>query len=92
MPIYEFHCEKCDADFEQLFRSMDGEPKARCPRCGGARTHRKLSLFGMSVARGRGEAAAPSRSSCSSCTRSSCAGCRRWTTLPSRRFQYLREA
>lgn len=79
MPIYEFHCEKCKADFEQLFRTMDASAKARCPKCGGSRTHRKLSLFGMSVARGRAEAPRPSggRSGCSSCARSSCAGCHR---------------
>ncbi|MBM4034138.1 MAG: zinc ribbon domain-containing protein [Planctomycetes bacterium] len=78
MPIYEFHCEKCDSDFEQLFRSMEAEAKARCPRCGAARTRRKLSLFGMSVASSRGEASrSAGRSSCSSCARSSCAGCRR---------------
>jgi putative FmdB family regulatory protein len=85
MPIYEFHCEKCDSDFEQLFRSMDAEAKARCPRCGAARTRRKLSLFGMSVGSSRGEApghrelaSGPAgRASCSSCARSSCAGCRR---------------
>ncbi len=77
MPIYEFHCEKCQADFEQLFRSMDAEAKARCPRCGGAKTRRKLSVFGMAVGGSRSEAR-PSggRSGCSSCARSSCAGCR----------------
>ena len=78
MPIYEFHCEKCKADFDQLFRTMDANPRARCPKCGGAKTQRKLSLFGMSVGKSRGEPArATSRSGCSSCARSSCAGCRR---------------
>jgi len=78
MPIYEFHCKKCEADFEQLFRTMDAEAKARCPRCGGSRTQRKLSIFGMSVASNRGEAPrSTGRSGCSSCARSSCAGCRR---------------
>jgi len=79
MPIYEFHCEKCAADFDQLFRTMEANPKARCPRCGGAKTQRKLSLFGMSVGKSRGEPAraASGRSGCSSCARSSCAGCRR---------------
>jgi len=78
MPIYEFHCEKCDADFEQLFRSMDAAAvgTVRCPECGGKKTRRKLSLFGMSVASSRGEAR-PSRSGCSSCSRSSCTGCHR---------------
>lgn len=79
MPIYEFHCEKCDADFEQLFRTMDAQAKAHCPECGGTRTRRKLSLFGMSVASSRGAEPARSagRSGCSSCARSSCAGCHR---------------
>lgn len=76
MPIYEFHCEKCGADFEQLFHSFDPAAKAPCPRCGAGRTRRKLSLFGMAVAGNRGEARPTGRSGCSSCVRSSCAGCR----------------
>ncbi|HPD15465.1 MAG TPA: zinc ribbon domain-containing protein [Planctomycetota bacterium] len=80
MPIYEFHCDRCDAEFEQLFRSMESAPRATCPSCGGSRTHRKLSLFGMSTG-GRRESAPEARpsgrSGCSSCVRSSCAGCRR---------------
>jgi len=77
MPIYEFHCEKCQTDFEQLFRTMEANPDARCPECGGKRVHRKLSLFGMSSS-SRGEPGRSSgRSGCSSCSARSCAGCRR---------------
>ena len=32
MPIYEFRCEKCESDFEQLFRSSSGDSVARCHR------------------------------------------------------------
>jgi len=77
MPIYEFHCETCEADFELLVRSMGAKPKARCPECGGRKARRKLSLFGMSTSRDGGGAARSSRSGCASCRASSCAGCRK---------------
>ena len=47
MPIYEFHCEKCDKDSEILIRS--GEWKGtRCPHCGSAKLAKKLSVFASS--------------------------------------------
>jgi len=76
MPIYEFHCEKCGRDFDQLFRTADVPRAVGCPRCGGKKTRRKLSLFGMKSSGGRSDGAVR-RSSCGSCHASSCAGCRK---------------
>jgi len=47
MPIYEFHCGKCDKDSEVLVRSSkwEGTP---CPHCGSKKLQKKLSVFASS--------------------------------------------
>ena len=45
MPLYEFRCTHCGAEFEALVRA--GESKA-CPRCGCASVERLLSMFAAS--------------------------------------------
>jgi len=47
MPIYEFHCEKCERDSEILVRSTDwqGTP---CPHCGSTKLAKKFSTFAAS--------------------------------------------
>jgi len=77
MPIYEFHCEKCGSDFEQLFPSSTARASAPCAKCGARKTRRKLSLFGMSSGSRSSEPRSSTRSSCASCSASSCAGCRK---------------
>jgi putative FmdB family regulatory protein len=49
MPLYEFHCPKCQKDFELLVRSSkwEGTP---CPHCGSKKLSKKLSVFAASVA------------------------------------------
>jgi len=56
MPIYEFHCEKCEKDSEVLVRSSDwkGVP---CPHCGSTRLEKKFSTFASSTAGGSEPAA-----------------------------------
>ena len=48
MPLYEFHCDKCDQDFEQLMRSDD---KPACPGCG---TNKVDKLFSVPAAHSGG--------------------------------------
>ena len=55
MPIYEFHCEKCDRDSEILVRSTDWKG-SKCPHCGSAKLSKKFSTFASANAGG----AAPS--------------------------------
>ena len=45
MPIYEYTCKSCDAKFEQLVRSMNGQASVKCPECGSSKTARALSVF-----------------------------------------------
>ena len=67
MPIYEFHCEKCEKDSEILVRSGDwkGTP---CPHCGSTRLSKKFSVFAS--ANGGGSDApscSPKTGSCGCC-------------------------
>ena len=41
MPIYEFHCGKCETDFEQLMRADD---KPECPSCGATKVDKLFSV------------------------------------------------
>lgn len=47
MPIYEFHCAKCERDSEILVRSSQWEGTA-CPHCGSKKLSKKLSVFASS--------------------------------------------
>ncbi|MGB9723829.1 MAG: FmdB family zinc ribbon protein [Chloroflexia bacterium] len=75
MPIYEYRCRRCGAEFERLLpmeRAAEGGP---CPQCGSEEIERCLSLF-ASFSREGGESRALGGSSgCASCTASSCATC-----------------
>ena len=49
MPIYEFHCDKCDQDSEILVRTTEWQG-TKCPNCGSAKLRKKLSVFASSTA------------------------------------------
>lgn len=55
MPIYEFHCEKCEKDSEILVRSSDWKG-TKCPSCGSTKLEKKLSVFASANAGAAGEA------------------------------------
>jgi len=43
MPMYEFTCQKCKKEFEELvFGSADD---VECPKCGSTKVKRKMSAF-----------------------------------------------
>ena len=60
MPIYDFHCKKCDRTFELLVR---GSLPPNCPECGSADMEKMVSLPAAQgktagiVARARNQAA-----------------------------------
>ncbi len=44
MPIYEFNCNKCGEEFEEIVGMSDKETPP-CPKCGGKDTERMMSSF-----------------------------------------------
>jgi len=64
MPIYEYHCEKCDQNFECLIIGSD------------KKVTKLMSACGFVSKGGGGETVSASAgSSCSGCSAGSCAGC-----------------
>ncbi|MDY6954735.1 MAG: zinc ribbon domain-containing protein [Thermodesulfobacteriota bacterium] len=62
MPLFEFRCVQCNAEFEHIVFSADEEP-VKCPTCGAPHPERLLSVFSS----GRGAKTVPT-SATSSCT------------------------
>jgi putative FmdB family regulatory protein len=42
MPIYEYHCNSCDHDFEVIQKITD-HPIRKCPKCGKMKAKRTIS-------------------------------------------------
>ncbi|MCB9482066.1 MAG: zinc ribbon domain-containing protein [Desulfobacteraceae bacterium] len=79
MPIYEYHCEKCNINFETLV--MAGETP-QCTKCGSTEVTRLMSACGFvskGASSGGGEAptlrSSAGSSACSSCTSGNCSSC-----------------
>jgi putative FmdB family regulatory protein len=51
MPIYEFHCDKCEKDSEILVRSSRWKG-TKCPHCGSSKLSKRLSVFASSAGGG----------------------------------------
>jgi putative FmdB family regulatory protein len=65
MPIYEYACKDCGAEFEKFVRSMTSTVEAKCPNCGSTHTKKGWSLFGTGKTDGGlGSLAASAASSC----------------------------
>ncbi len=74
MPIYEYTCNDCAQNFEELVRG-NAEPE-KCPSCGSRAIHRKLSVPASPHSSGLGcatrdaglcEPSAPSGCGCGGC-------------------------
>ncbi len=72
MPIYEYRCTGCGAEFEELVSLAAAEQPQFCPVCGLPSAERLLSTFAVRVS-GRG--ASSSGKSCAGCRKPSCATC-----------------
>jgi putative FmdB family regulatory protein len=62
MPLYEYHCDACDANVELLIRNADEQPE--CPHCGGRKLTRLLSVVSGHVAGGSSSAPMPEGGGC----------------------------
>lgn len=71
MPIYEYHCDCCEKDFETL---VFGSQEVLCPTCGGP-VHKLMSCCSFKSGAGDFKTSGSGKSSCSGCTSSSCATC-----------------
>ena len=75
MPIYEYGCEKCGRDFEEL---VFGDELPVCPHCGSAETHKLMSRCARCRSNGdTGFDMAPpvSGGGCAGCSGGNCASC-----------------
>jgi putative FmdB family regulatory protein len=65
MPIYEYHCDDCDAEFEKFVRSMTSTVEVKCPNCGGSHVQKGWSVFGTGSANGGLGSLSASAAACS---------------------------
>jgi len=71
MPIYEFYCDHCEVQFEELVRNGD---RPLCPECSTNDVRRLLSSFAVHSSSPSLGGSGASKS-CASCASSSCATC-----------------
>ena len=77
MPIYEYICSECDAQFEQMRPLSQSGHTAECPKCHKP-ARRKMSTFAaFSATLGGVSKAVPGAGthSCSSCSSGDCSTC-----------------
>ena len=51
MPIYEYVCRSCEAEFEELVRMGTADADITCPSCGSHEAKRRLSVFSSGAGR-----------------------------------------
>ena len=73
MPIYEYHCEKCDKDFEVLV--LRSNEKVTCPACDSKKVSRLMSGFAHKTDGGPMVSSSSGGSACSSCSSGNCSSC-----------------
>lgn len=74
MPIFEFHCNACDQDFEKLVFGSD--PDVECPHCGQSRVEKLMSACNAKVGYKMTAASSPKGgAACGSCSSGSCSTC-----------------
>jgi putative FmdB family regulatory protein len=69
MPIFEYACEKCQAEFELLIRHGD---KPTCPECGAAQLEKRLSVPAAHAASSHLPISAPPPCGMGGCGRPKC--------------------
>jgi putative FmdB family regulatory protein len=72
MPIYEYVCRDCGAQYEILRPIKDADSPISCRNCESHNTKRAISAF---FAQSNGRVLAGSSSGCGNCSGGSCGGC-----------------
>ena len=52
MPIYEYQCQECGAQFEKWLRTFTSSEQVRCPKCDSERVNKAVSLCSKSGSAG----------------------------------------
>lgn len=76
MPIYEYTCEACGKEFEEL---VFGDDTPACPACASTATHKLLSATKFKMPGGSVSAPAGTSSGgsgCSGCSGGNCSTCK----------------
>jgi putative FmdB family regulatory protein len=72
MPIFEFHCQNCQDDFEKIV--LGTNTKVKCPRCESGKVRKKLSAFSFKSG-SKSVAASNSGGGCGGCSSHHCSTC-----------------
>jgi putative FmdB family regulatory protein len=72
MPIYEYVCDDCGAQYEALRAMKDADAPITCKNCESGHTKRAISAF---FAQSGGRVIAGNSGGCSGCSAGSCSGC-----------------
>ena len=74
MPIYEYQCDACKKEFEEL---VSGDEVLPCPHCGSRTTNKLMSRPCYHMAGGSGHDPSPAGGgrACASCSGGHCATC-----------------
>lgn len=59
MPIYEYHCETCQDDFEVLVRTSADRDHVACPSCESGQVTKKFSAFATTTTADQGAIGSP---------------------------------
>ncbi len=70
MPIYEYHCRKCNEDFETIVFSASEE--IACPKCSSKNVKKLMSGFSHKSSEGFSSSLG---SACSGCSSTNCSSC-----------------
>ncbi|MBW2062435.1 MAG: zinc ribbon domain-containing protein [Deltaproteobacteria bacterium] len=70
MPIYEYHCQKCNQTFEKLILSSSEE--IVCPKCHDRKVEKLMSGFSFKSGENFSSSGG---SSCSGCSSTNCSSC-----------------
>ncbi len=72
MPIFEYHCPKCEEDFEKIV--FNDKTKVQCPKCNNGKVSKKVSAFSFKSG-SKFVAASSKGGGCGSCSSHHCSTC-----------------
>ena len=71
MPIYEYRCDRCEKEFEELV--LGSNPEICCPKCQNTDVTKLLSTF--SFKNDNNFSSSVGSSGCDTCSSSNCSSC-----------------